>query len=119
MDVLRKLGLLQPAYILEFFTPLFPQQLASGALAGLQLQYFWISTAAIFSITCLLLAAASFITPRTWQQRTMLVANLAVMALLLGVPLGRLVERSFATRLIAGSGLYEGGIVPWEPFMAL
>ena len=65
----RKLGLLQPAYILEFFTPLFPQQLASGALAGLQLQYFWISTAAIFSITCLLLAAASFITPRTWQQR--------------------------------------------------
>ena len=29
------------------------------------------------------------------------------------------VERSFATRLIAGSGLYEGGIVPWEPFMAL
>lgn len=66
---LRKVGMLEFAYILQFFTPVFPQQIASGSLAGLQLQYFWISTAAIFSIACGFLAAASFITPRAWQQR--------------------------------------------------
>jgi hypothetical protein len=66
---LRKVGALEIAYVLEFFTPVFPQQLAAGALAGLQIQYFWTSIATIFSISCGLLAAASFITPRTWQQR--------------------------------------------------
>jgi thiamine transport system permease protein len=34
--------------------------------------------------------------PRGWAQRGLLLANLAVMGLLLGVPLGVLVERSFA-----------------------
>jgi hypothetical protein len=66
---LRKIGAVELAYMLDFFTPLFPQQLASGALLGPQLGYFWTSVALLFSISCALLAAASFITPRSWQQR--------------------------------------------------
>jgi hypothetical protein len=65
----NKLGYLQFGYILQFFTPLFSHRLATGSLAGLQLGYFWTSIALLFSISCTLLAAASFITPRTWQQR--------------------------------------------------
>ena len=51
--------------------------------------------------------AVTSVRPRTWQQRTMLFANLAVMALLLGVPLARLVERSFATPSGYGLAFYR------------
>jgi thiamine transport system permease protein len=43
--------------------------------------------------------------PRGWAQRSFVLANLAVMALLLGVPIAVLVERSFST----GSGGYGLG----------
>jgi thiamine transport system permease protein len=52
-------------------------------------------------------AAVTTMRPRTWQQRAMLIGNLAVMALLLGVPLARLVERSFATPSGYGLAFYR------------
>jgi ABC-type Na+ efflux pump permease subunit len=66
---LRKIGAVEIAFMLDFLTPLFTHQLASGALLGPQLGFFWTSIALLFSITCALLAAASYITPRSWQQR--------------------------------------------------
>src|SRR5262245_39289118 len=42
-------------------------------------------------------SAVTAIRPRRAGQRLLLLANLAIMALLLGLPLARLVERSFAT----------------------
>jgi thiamine transport system permease protein len=52
-------------------------------------------------------SAVTTVRPRTWPQRTMLLGNLAVMALLLGVPLARLVERSFATPSGYGLAFYR------------
>jgi ABC-type transport system involved in cytochrome c biogenesis permease component len=66
---LRKLSQFEAAYLLQFFTPLYMQQLASGAVTGLQFGYFWTCFGIVFATSCVLLAAASFITPRTWQQR--------------------------------------------------
>lgn len=65
----RKRGMLEEAYILQFFTPLYGPELAMGAITGVQVGFFWTSFAIILAISLLLLAAASFITPRTWQQR--------------------------------------------------
>jgi hypothetical protein len=65
----RKGGMLEAAYLLQFFTPLYGPQLAMGAITGVQVGFFWTSFAIIFAISLLLLSAASFITPRTWQQR--------------------------------------------------
>lgn len=65
----RKGGMLEAAYLLQFFTPLYGPQLAMGAITGPQVGFFWTSFAMIFGISLLLLAAASFFTPRTWQQR--------------------------------------------------
>jgi ABC-type Na+ efflux pump permease subunit len=66
---LRKTSQLELAYTLQFFTPLFAQQLASGGMIGLEIGYYWTSLALVFSISLALLAAASFITPRSWQQK--------------------------------------------------
>ncbi|HUS34005.1 MAG TPA: ABC transporter permease subunit [Verrucomicrobiae bacterium] len=65
----RKGGMLETAYMLQFFTPLYGPQLAMGAITGVQVGFFWASFAIIFAVSLLLLAAASLITPRTWQQR--------------------------------------------------
>jgi thiamine transport system permease protein len=52
-------------------------------------------------------SATTTVRPRTIGQRTMLAVNLLIMAVLLGVPLGRLVERSFATPSGYGLAFYR------------
>jgi hypothetical protein len=66
---LRKNSDLQAAYVLQFFTPLYMEQIASGAVIGLLVSHFWICFALNVGISLALLAAASAISPRAWQQR--------------------------------------------------
>jgi ABC-type transport system involved in multi-copper enzyme maturation permease subunit len=55
-------------HVLQYFTPVYAHQLATGSLGGLQFGYFWATLAVNAGISLALLAAASWITPRTWQQ---------------------------------------------------
>src|SRR5262249_17965461 len=52
-------------------------------------------------------SAVTAIRPRRAGQRLLLLANLAIMAVLLGLPLARLVERSFATPSGYGLAFYR------------
>jgi hypothetical protein len=66
---LRKNGDLETAYMVQFFTPLYMHQIASGAVIGLVVSHFWICFAINVTLSIALLAAASLIAPRSWQQR--------------------------------------------------
>jgi thiamine transport system permease protein len=73
----------------------------AAALAVLQLLFLgalllWWSRAQARHATALHLQPASVRRqPRTWRERTWVLSNLGAMALLLGLPLARLVQRSF------------------------
>lgn len=57
------------SFALSMFSPLTTHQLASSALTGLSVTYFWISSAIVLAMSGAMLAVTCWITPRTWQQR--------------------------------------------------
>ena len=67
--VLRQYGF-DPAWSLavELFSPVYAQRTAFGALTGLQFFWFWLSAGLVFALGCGLLAAASWLAPRRWQE---------------------------------------------------
>jgi len=56
-------------HFVEMASPFYTHKLALGAPIGIERFYFWWSLGFVFLLSCGLLLAASWLAPRTWQQK--------------------------------------------------